>query len=374
MALTVRPARTARERREFFELPYALHAEDPIWTPPLLEDLKRSLSDENPLWQEGRGERELLLAFDGEEVVGRVLCHVHHASNSVHHERAGFFGLLECPDELAIARALLDEAGERHRRRGLTDIRGPYELTISQCMGAVVHGFEEPAAFSQSWNAPHIPRLLEAIGFRSCYRLATFRVDDLASVDPDALLGEKHRAWTSRPGIHLRTFDLKHFERDARAAVDLLNDSFADNFGFVGLSGPEVDFMVGPMKRVVRPEITVFLELDGRPAGVAMALPDFNVLARRIDGRLLPLGWARFLLGARALDMAQVQFIATRPDLQNQGLMRIVVAELVRRLQAAGFRSLDGTWIGESNPKSRAQALAVGMREKHQLALYTRPL
>ena len=60
MPTTIRPARTKREIDAFLELPYALHAGDPIWTPPLKEDLARSLSDENPLFQEGRGERELL--------------------------------------------------------------------------------------------------------------------------------------------------------------------------------------------------------------------------------------------------------------------------------------------------------------------------
>src|SRR5262249_35044434 len=121
-------------------------------------------------------------------------------------------------------------------------------------------------------------------------------------------------------------------------------------------------------------DLTVFIELDGRPVGVGMMLPDFHVLFRRMAGRLWPLGWAQFLLGSRALDAAVAQFIATTPELQNQGLMRILVAEAVRRLRAAGFRTLDGPWISDSNAASRAQVLAMGMREKHKLALYSRAL
>jgi hypothetical protein len=128
------------------------------------------------------------------------------------------------------------------------------------------------------------------------------------------------------------------------------------------------------MRRVVRPELTVFLELAGEPVGVGMLLPDFNVLFRRMRGDLWPTGWATFLLGARGLDAAVGQFIATSPAHQNTGLMRIVLAELIRRLQRARFRSLDATWIGEGNGKSRAQMAALGMREKHRLALYARQL
>ena len=67
-----------------------------------------------------------------------------------------------------------------------------------------------------------------------------------------------------------------------------------------------------------------------------------------------------------------IQFIATSPAHQNKGLIRIVIAELIRRLKKAGFRTLDATWIGDPNVKSQAQARALGMRAKHRLALYSR--
>ncbi|HEX4621513.1 MAG TPA: hypothetical protein VH208_08095, partial [Myxococcaceae bacterium] len=317
MAVSIRPVRSSKERRQFFDVAYRLNEADAIWTPPLVDDLQRSLSDKNPLWRPERGERELWLAVDGSRPVGRILSHVHHASNARHREKAGFFGLLECPNDPSVASPLLDAASAWARSRGMTELRGPYELTITQCIGAVVSGFDEPASFSQSWNGPHVPRLLEACGFGKGYGVATFRLDDVASVDAGALLTEKHRAWTQDPKVTLRGFDMKRFEADLKAATSLLNDSFSDNFGFVPLSDAEIAFMAGPMKRVVRPELTVFLEVGGEPAGVAMALPDFNVLFRRMGGRLFPLGWAQFLIGARALDSAVLQFMGTSPKFQN---------------------------------------------------------
>jgi GNAT superfamily N-acetyltransferase len=273
-----------------------------------------------------------------------------------------------------VARALLDAAAERHLARGLTALRGPYDLTISQCIGAVVSGFDEPASTSQSWNAPHVPRLLEALGFEVVYRATVFRLDDVAGCDETTLLGDKHRAWLANAGVRLRGWDMDRFDDDMRTAVGLLNASFAANYGFVPLSPPEVAFFADPMKRLVRPELTVFIELDGEAVGVGMVLPDFNVLIRRMNGRLWPFGWARFLLGSRSLSAAVLQFIATSPAHQNKGLMRIVMAELVRRLKQAGFQTLDATWIGDTNVKSQAQTRALGMREKHRLALYERAI
>lgn len=124
----------------------------------------------------------------------------------------------------------------------------------------------------------------------------------------------------------------------------------------------------------MRPEWTVFLEIGGRPAGVAMGLPDLQPLVGRMGGSLLPFGWLRFLLGAKQVDSAVIQFLATEPELQNQGAIRVVLAELVRRLQASGVRTLEGTWIGDVNPKSLAQAKALGMEQKHRLAVFERAL
>jgi GNAT superfamily N-acetyltransferase len=364
-----------RGRRDFFAVARALNAADPIYTPPLAQDLARSLSDANPLWRPGRAERELFVAYDGDgRPVGRVLGHVNLESNQRHGEAAGLFGYLECGGDRAVGEALLAAVEQRHRARGLSELRGPYELTVAQCIGAVVSGFDEPASFSQSWNGPALPELLEALGFTRMLGMTTFRLDDVALIDPEALIGDKQRTWLARPGVRLRSFDMDRFEQDLGEALRLLNESFVGNFGFVPLSPDDLAFMAGPMKRVVRPELTIFLELEGRAAAVAMILPDFNILFRRMNGNLWPLGWASFLLGGRTLDAAVAQFIATDPALQNQGLLRIVVAEALRRLRAAGFRTLDGTWISDSNAPSRAQALAMGMREKHRLVLFTRPM
>lgn len=374
MSVTIRPVRSRRERKAFLDVAFRLNAAEPMWTPPLRDDLERSLSDDNPLWNDGRGARELFLAYRGDEPVGRIMAHVHHASNERYKERAGFFGLFETSDDREVAGALLDAAADHHRSKGLELLRGPYDLNIRECIGCVVEGFEEPASFSQGWNAPHVPRLLAECGFEVVYRATTLRLDDVFSRDPDALLGDKQRQWLKDPKVTLRGIELDRFESDVRAAVGLLNESFGDNFGFVPMSEAEVEFMAGPMKRVLRPEITVFLEYDGEPVGVGMLLPDFHVLFRRMGGSLFPLGWAQFLLGSRRLDAGVVQFIATSPKLQNKGVMRVVAAELVRRVQQAGIRTIDGTWIGDSNAKSLATALALGMRPKHKLALFARAL
>ncbi len=373
MSVEVRPVRGNRELSAFLRLPHTLDGHHPGFRRGLREDLIEALAEGNPLWRAGRGERELFLAWREGTPVGRVLAHAHLASNTLHGEPdVGYFGLLACPDDREVAHALLDATLAWHRARGRSRLRGPYELTITGCIGVVTSGFERPPSFSQSWNPPHIAPLLEGWGMQVAYTARTMRCDDLSVVDEDAMVGPKQRAWLADPAVRLRTFDMDRFEQDMFAATDLLNQSFRDNWGFVPLSPEEVRFIAAPMRRVVRPELTVFLEAHGRPVGVGLFLPDFNQVFEQMRGSLWPFGWATFLLRQRAIRGAVAQFIATDTSVQNKGVMRIVVAELVRNLKRAGFTSLDGTWIGDSNAKSIATAESVGMREKHRLAVYTR--
>ncbi len=43
-------------------------------------------------------------------------------------------------------------------------------------------------------------------------------------------------------------------------------------------------------------------EKDGEVVGAALTLPDINQVLAKMNGRLLPFGWLKFLLGKRKID------------------------------------------------------------------------
>ena len=370
VTLRVQRMRTPAEMAIFLAVPQQLDGGHPMFTPELRQDTRRVLSPANPLWQPDTGAFAAFVAFRGVHPVGRILAHVHHASNRLHQENVGFFGMFACINDEATARALLQAARDYHSSAGRPTLRGPYDLVITQCIGAVSAGHDEPATFSQIWHPPHIAPLLARCGLTSVYQAATFRLDDVAAARPDTWLGPKHRALLARPNVRLRSWDMRHFAADMHLAMRLTNAAFVDNHGFVPLSAADVEFIAAAMRRIARPELTVFVEVGGVAVGVGMFLPDFHVSFRRMGGSLYPLGWLQFMLGARRLDAAVAQFVAVDPAYQNQGLMRVVLAELMRRLQQAGFRSLDTTWVGSNNAGSLASVRAIGMRQKHALVVF----
>src|SRR5919201_51447 len=228
--IRVRPAETREDLDAWIAFPRcAVYPSSSPWVPPLDADLRRMLDRrKNPFCRHGVPVALLATDQDGTPV-GRVLAHIYRRHNVRHGERAAFFGYFECRDDAEAAQALIRAAGDFGARHGCTVLRGPFNMTAMQEMGVLVNGFDEWPAVDETYTAPYFPGLLAAAGLRPVFPVSTFRVDDLSRVDPDALLGERHRALLESGGLRVRPVNLQDFDQEIEAVRELLNDSFYQN-------------------------------------------------------------------------------------------------------------------------------------------------
>ena len=91
---------------------------------------------------------------------------------------------------------------------------------------------------------------------------------------------------------------MKNFEADVRTILDVFNDAWEDNWGFVPATPREATRLADELKLIVYPELTYIAEVDGEPAAVALALPNLNEMIRDCDGKLGPVGPAEVGLAA----------------------------------------------------------------------------
>ena len=95
-------------------------------------------------------------------------------------------------------------------------------------------------------------------------------------------------------------------------------------------------------------------ERDGEVLGAALSLPDVNVCLMHMNGRLLPIGWAKFLW-YRARSTASGVRAGVKPEYQHLG---IAAAFYIRHLDNADPKAVwwgETGWILESNePMNRA--------------------
>jgi len=122
------------------------------------------------------------------------------------------------------------------------------------------------------------------------------------------------------------------------------------------------------------PSLLLIAELDGVPCGFVVTVPDFNPLLKQMHGRLGPRALWTFLQGRRQMRDAVLIIMGVQQHLQNQGIMRILHAELIRALRTGHYRGLTITWVAAENPASCATLKALGAREYHRLSLYEQVL
>src|SRR5207248_8249189 len=106
VGLEVRAVTGAKELKRFIELPYRLHANHPLWVPPLRLERRMFLSRRmNAFFT--HGEAEYFLARRDGRVAGRITAQVNHSFNDYQKKSWGWFGFLEFEDDPEVLDALL---------------------------------------------------------------------------------------------------------------------------------------------------------------------------------------------------------------------------------------------------------------------------
>lgn len=378
MSIAVRPVATPQELAEWVCFPrLSIYPATSLWVPPPDRDVARLLDrSANPFFQHGDAIPLLARGSDGQPV-GRILAQVYHRHNERHGERTAFFGRFECRDDQAAATALIQAAAQAGARWGCDTLRGPFTMTAMQEMGILVDGYEQPPAVAQTYTPPYYPGLLEGAGLRAVYPHATYRVDDVGKIDLSGLLGEQHRILTAERRLRVRSVRTHQFGREIETLRVLLNESFAELSHFVPLTPEELTFQVGQYRSFLDPSLLLVAEMDGIPRGFVLAVPDFNPLLKRLDGRsgatetlrMAP-AVARWLWHRDACLITQ----GVERRLQGQGIMRVLHARLIRNLRRSRYRGLSITWIEEGDARAEASVRALGARPCHRLVLYEAPI
>src|SRR5581483_3256907 len=162
MAVEVTPVKGFKDKKEFVNLPFRLHAGTP-WIPPLKLERYAYLSKAlNPFFK--HGEAQLFLARRAGRVVGRISAQIDHSYNEYHQSKWGMFGFLEFEDDPEILDALLAAVKPWLLDRGCDRIVGPMDFIINEESGILTEGFELEPMIRQPWHPPYYHQRIEAAG------------------------------------------------------------------------------------------------------------------------------------------------------------------------------------------------------------------
>ena len=370
-ALRVAPVETPAHLKRFIDLPWVIYRGDPHWVPPLKRDVRAAFDPaKHPFHL--HSEAQPYLAVRGGEVVGRICAIRNRNHEALHEEAVGFFGWFECVDDPEVAEALFDAVRGWLRERGLTAMRGPASFSTNEITGLLVDGEEGPPALLLAHNPPWYPGLLEGCGLRKVKDLYAWNI--VEGNWPEHLF-RAEKLVTRRYGTRIRTLDMSRFDEELLLIRRLYNSAWERNWGFVPMTDAEMDHMAAELKPIIDPELALFAETpDGEVVGFALALPDFNQVLHKLNGRLTPLALARILWYKRRVTRLRVLILGLLSEWRGKGIDVLLYLAIFRNGTAAGMREADLSWILEDNQKMNAAIERLGGRIYRTYRVYEAPL
>jgi GNAT superfamily N-acetyltransferase len=369
--ITVQEAKTKRDLKAFLRFPWRIYKGDPYWVPPLLKEHAFHFSPRNPFLHHAR--IVPYMAIKNGSVVGRIAAIVDQNYIDFHREETGFFGFFESVNDLSVSRALLDQVQGFLQGRGLKTMMGPVNPSTNDECGLLIDGFDSSPCFMMSYNPPYYQELLEGCGLHKAKDLyANFMSTDRGL--PDRIRRISRHVITRLSGLTIRPINLRRLDEEVMLFKEVYNGAWRNNWGFVPLTDEEMNLMVKKLKPLVVPDLALFAEIGDKTVGFALALPDYNFVFKRINGRLGPLGLLKFLYYTRRIEAVRVMLLGVKEEYRKRGIETILYTELFQRGQALGYKWGEMSWILEDNHPMQKGIEALGGKRYKTYRIFQSPL
>ena len=217
-------------------------------------------------------------------------------------ENVGCFGMFECDNDQAAAAALLDAAAGWLARRGRTAIRGPIDYSLNYPAGLLIDGFDTPPRIMMNHHRRYYAGLLESWGLAKAKDLYAWWFVD--SRDLLAKWRGRAKRIARRGKIKVRPFRLSDFQAEVKRCCEVYNATMEELWGFAKLTEAEFEYLAAQLRRLALAEQVLLAEIDGRPVGFSVTLPDVNEAIRPLERPAHPFRTAAGVAAAAAAKTA----------------------------------------------------------------------
>ena len=381
--LTIQPIGTPRERREFVDLAYRMNASDPNWVAPLhMEAMELMTPGKNPFFD--HADVQLYLARQDGRIVGRICAHIDHLAVAMDPAQGmgpgtGNWGLLEAENE-AVAHALIAQAETWLRAKGMTRVLAPMSMSVWEEPGQLTLGFDHPPTVMMGHQPERYADYIRALGdYVPAKVLRTYELDITKQFPP--LIQRIVQSGEKNPRIRIRGVDKSKFDAEASLILDILNDAWSDNWGFVPFTDKEIAYAGKKFKPIVHNDLIMIAEYDGEPVAFMMTLPDLNEAIKPMGGKLFPFNFIKLLLWLRKprVRTMRVPLMGVRKKLQSSRMasqLAFMMIEYIRRNSVTRYGATRGEigWVLDDNQGMNAIADAIDSRVNKEYTVFEKSL
>ncbi|MEM6475169.1 MAG: N-acetyltransferase [Pseudomonadota bacterium] len=337
--------------------------------------------DKNPFF--GHARAQLFIATRAGQPVGRISAQIDELALDAPPKQGfgpgtGMFGYFDAKDE-ATAHALLTAAESWLREQGMTRVLGPISMAMWEEPGLLVRGHDHSPMIMMGHHSAQYSGWIESYGYGRAKTLFTYDLDISKEFPPLVQRIVKSGERNSR--INVRKVDKSNWDADAATVLSILNDAWSDNWGFVPFTPEEVAYGGKKLKTIIREDLNMIAEVDGRPAAFMLTFPDVNDALKRIDGKLFPFGWFHMLRWLRHPKGAgmRVPLMGVLKEYQNSRMasqLAFMMISYIRRNAHGTYGATRGEigWILDDNQGMVAIADTIESEINREYAIYEKAL
>lgn len=345
---------TPAHRKQFIEFPYTLYKDEPNWRAPLRMERKTQIDPtKNPAL---KGiEFQLFLAERSGKIVGRVAAILNSKHLEKYDDATGHFGLVDAEDDPEVFAALMGTVENWLKDKGMKRVLGPFNFSINEDLGFPVDGFETPPMLMMPFARPDGQASMEALGYEKDIDLEAYITNIPGSYPHPKIVHAMCDVVTKDPRVTVRHMDMKNFEHEVEMAMEVFNDAWADNWGFLPFSDEQISHIANELKPIIIPEFFWVCEMDGEPAAFGLMVPNINEASVGLNGRLFPFGWIKLLyrLKFKGVKTGRIMLMGVKQEHQKTKLGLAMAATLCAKIFKAGrdrgYENVEMSWILETN-------------------------
>lgn len=364
------------DTQRFLDVARRVYQGDPSWVAPLDMDMgDRMNPKKNPFFEHAEG--TTFIAVRNGVDVGRCTAQIDKLHIDRYHDDTGFFGFLDTVDDQDVVQALVDAAADWLRKRGMKKMRGPMSLSINEEMGCLIEGFDTPPAILMPHHRAYQGPLIEGAGLAKEKDVFAWKY---TVGEPPTRARKAHDDVLKMPEVRIRSMDKSNMEGETRMVMEIFNEAWSDNWGFVPMTDSELKKMAADLKMILVPDLALVAEVNGEAAAISIALPNINEMIGDLGGKLFPLGLPKLLwrLKVKGPTSARLVLLGIKKKFRIQkkygGLSTALYVEMNDRGQRIGMKWGELSWTLEDNAPVNLGIKMMGGKVYKKYRVYCRDL
>lgn len=376
MNVTVSPIpATKKELTRYVKFGIDLYKGNPYFVPPLIfDDVNTLTPGKNPAFE--FSEAQSFMAYRDGKPAGRITAIINRLLNEKTGRQEARFGFVDFIDDPEVSRALFETAEQWARERGMKRIIGPMGFSDMDHEGMLVEGFEEMGTMATIYNYPYYPKHLEAMGYTKDTDWVEYRI-----TIPDKLPEKMERI----AEIVLKKYQLRIVKYTSRKKLAekygedlfrLINDAYADLYGYSPLTDKQIDYYIDMYLGFLKIDyVSIVVDSADRLVGVGISMPSMTKALQKSGGKLFPTGWWHLLRAMKGHnDVVDLMLIAVKPEYQSKGVNSLFFYDLCNLYIRDGVKFAETNLELEENTHVQSQWEYFERRQHRRRRAFTKDL